>query len=207
LDVRLVLASWGYLALFLGVLLGNVGLPLPESCLLWVAGALVWQGRFSLPIVLAAGVAAAVVGDNGGYWIGRRYGHRLLARHGRRLGLTERRIAAVRSLLVRHGPLGVFGARFVTGLRFLAGPVAGLMGLAPRRFLLANVLGALVYVPLTVGEGYAAGYGLGAFVHRLHRGVASLELAAVCAVLLGVALVLGWRILRGRHVKMAAERT
>ncbi|HWU38639.1 MAG TPA: hypothetical protein VN203_13405, partial [Candidatus Acidoferrum sp.] len=90
--------------------------------------------------------------------------------------------------------IGVFGARFVTGLRFIAGPLAGSGGLAPLPFLIANVLGAMIYVPLTVGEGYAAGYGLGDYLTHIRRGIASIEQILLTGALLGLFLFLGWRV-------------
>jgi membrane protein DedA with SNARE-associated domain len=201
IDVRLLLAHWGYAALFLGIVLGNVGIPVPETCVLWVAGFLVWQHRFSLPAVLGLGIVAAVVGDNCGYWLGRRYGQTVVARYGQWIGLTPARIVKTRGFLVRYGPAGVFGARFVTGLRFLAGPLAGSVGLSPGTFFLANVLGALVYVPLTVGEGYAVGYGLGDYVARIHHGIVSLEQVLLVGALLGLCLLLGWRLRSRWHAR------
>jgi membrane protein DedA with SNARE-associated domain len=193
-DIRILLTHWGYVALFLFVVLGNVGIPVPETCVLWVAGFLIWQHRFSLPAVLGIGIIAAVVGDNCGYWIGRRFGQTVVARYGQWVRLTPERIAKTRGFLARYGPVGVFGARFVTGLRFLAGPLAGSGGLPPLPFLTANVLGALVYVPLTVGEGYAAGYGFGGYVARIHQGIVSMEQVLLPAALLGLLLLLGWRL-------------
>ena len=62
--------------------------------------------------------------------------------------------------------LAVFVARFVAGLRFMAGPLAGSTGLDPWRFFVANLLGAMIYVPVIVGLGYGVGYGLG---HRIEE--------------------------------------
>ena len=200
-DVRTLLTHWGYAALFLGVLVGNLGIPVPETCLLWVAGVLVWQHHFSLGAVLGVGVVAAVVGDNAGYWVGRRYGQPAVARFGARIGLPPARIAKARAVLARYGAVGVFGARFFTGLRCLAGPLAGSGGLPPLPFFLANVLGALVYVPLTVAEGYAVGYGLGDTVTRFHRDLVTLQHLLLLGALVGLLLLLGWRIRRRRQAE------
>ena len=174
-SLRALIAHWGYLGIFACVVLGNLGVPIPESSVLWIAGYFIWKGRLSLPLVLLVGIVAAVVGDNLGYWIGRRYGQPAVERHGRRLYLTPERLATMRHFVHRYGPFGVFIARFVIGLRFMAGPLAGSMGLPPLVFLVANVLGALVYVPVTVGEGYAIGYGFRRYVRGFLRVEDTLE--------------------------------
>jgi membrane protein DedA with SNARE-associated domain len=166
-SLRAVIAHWGYLAIFGFVLAGNIGVPVPENSILWIAGYFVWKGRLSLPLVLLVGIGAAVAGDNLGYWLGRRYGQRVVDRFSRTVRLPPPRLERMRQFVQRYGPWAVFLARFVTGLRFMAGPLAGSLGLPPRAFFLANVLGALCYVPLMVGAGYAVGYGF----RRYLRGV------------------------------------
>jgi len=66
-----------------------------------------------------------------------------------------------RTFLIRHGPFGIFVARFLPGMRFLAGPLAGLLRLPFAAFFVANAAGAVVFVPAVVGLGYAVGYGFG----------------------------------------------
>jgi membrane protein DedA with SNARE-associated domain len=110
---------------------------------------------------LVVGVVSAVVGDNLGYWIGRRHGIRWMRRYSHWVVAEPERFETMRRFMLRYGPLGVFVARFLPGLRFLAGPLAGVLGLPVLRFGIANALGAIVYVPVTVGAGYAVGYGLG----------------------------------------------
>ena len=94
-DLSALLAHWGYAALFLVVVLGNLGLPVPEESILALAGYAVWRGTLSLPVVLAVGIASAVVGDNLGYWIGRRYGRTVLERYGRWTSVTPERLRKV----------------------------------------------------------------------------------------------------------------
>jgi len=195
-DLGQLLGHWGYLAIFVLVILGNIGVPLPEETVLILAGYMVWQGDLRLPIVLAVGFVSAVAGDNLGYWIGREYGQATVERYARWVLGNAQRLESMRGIVTRYGPLSVFGARFLPGLRFLAGPLAGATGLRPLPFFVANVCGASLYVPLAVGLGYALGYGLGDYVARLERVVGQVEhLVLLGAVLIALALM-GWRALR-----------
>ena len=78
-----LIKHWGYLAIFVFVVLGNLGVPVPEESILVLAGYLVWQGDLRLPLVLLVGMLSAIAGDNLGYWLGRRYGQAAIARYGR----------------------------------------------------------------------------------------------------------------------------
>jgi membrane protein DedA with SNARE-associated domain len=147
--------------------------------------------------VLMVGIVSAVAGDNVGYWIGRRYGPGVLERFRRLIGISPPRFQSMRSFIVRWGSLGVFVARFLAGLRFLAGPLAGAVGLHFSAFMTANVLGALLYVPAVVAAGYVVGYGAGAYVERVlqARGPVAYIVLAVAVVLVGSVFV--WRAVRG----------
>src|SRR5262249_14259241 len=166
-DLGVVFGHWGYAAIFAAVVLGNLGLPAPEESILALAGYAVWRGDLSLAAVLAVGGSGAVGGDNLGYWLGRRYGRVVLGRYGQWIGLSPARLRAVTARVTRLGGIVVLVARFVAGLRFLAGPLAGATGLRPATFVVANVLGALLFVPYAVGLGYAVGYGIGPSIERL----------------------------------------
>ena len=198
-SLRILVSQWGYLGLLVFVLLGNLGLPVPEESVLWVAGYLVWQGGFQLPLVLLVGIVSAVVGDSLGYWVGRRYGQPVVARYGLWARLTPPRLATMRRFVQQYGPVAVFLARFVIGLRFLAGPLAGSLDLPWRSFLMANVCGAVVYVPIMVGMGYAVGVGLGGSVEPIWRAVVKAQQSLLLgAALLGL-LYLGYRALQRRR--------
>ena len=195
-SVSQLIGHWGYPAIFVVVVLGNAGLPVPEETILGVAGYLVWRGQLALWTVLAVGFVSAVIGDNIGYWLGRRFGRERMARYARwALGHPER-IGSMQAFVARRGPLAVFVARFIPGIRFMAGPLAGSLGLRFMPFFAANVLGALIYVPVAVGLGYAVGYGLGEYVERLRRVVGDLERMVLIVVLVGALALLGWRTLQ-----------
>jgi len=181
-DLIPFLEHWRYPAIFAAVILGNVGLPIPEETVLALGGFLAHRGEMHLPTVIAVGVLAAIVGDNVGYWLGHRYGRGSLERYSRYVWVSADHLARVSAFMARYGGLAVFAARFVPGVRCLAGPVGGAMGMSPRTFLVANTLGALVYVPYAVGLGYAVSYGVGHVIERL-VGRAEPVVVAVIALL------------------------
>jgi membrane protein DedA with SNARE-associated domain len=196
-DLTPLITEWGYAAIFLIVILGNVGLPVPEETVLTVSGYLVWRGHLEAVPVICTAIASAALGDNIAYWLGRRYGRLVLTRF---VKVRAERIERMQALVLRYGMLAVFVARFVAGLRFMAGPLAGSTGLTPMRFFVANLLGAVVYVPIAVGAGYAVGYGLGGQIDRLRRAVGEAEHLLVVALLLLAGLGGVWisRRARGR---------
>src|SRR5215470_7457035 len=189
-DLTAFIETWGYVAVLLVVAFGNIGVPVPEETVLVVAGYLVWVGRLRWPPLLAVGIVSAVIGDNIGYWIGRRFGRAGLKRVAPHLGIE--RLARAERFVARYGVLAVFVGRFVAGLRVLAGPLAGAMGLPFGRFFLANLCGALLFVPYAVGIGYAIAYGLGAYVERVHQLLGGAERVA----LIVVALLVAWFVVR-----------
>jgi len=192
-DLTQIINTWGYAAIALIVLLGNLGLPVPEETVLTVSGYLAWQGQLRFPAVVTVSIVSAVTGDNLAYWLGRRYGQRLLARV---TAATPARIERMQRLVRRYGALAVFMARFVAGLRFMAGPLAGSAGLGPMRFFVANLLGAIVYVPTMVGMGYAIGYGLGDRIDQLRRAAGRAE--GIVLLALALAAVIAWIVVARR---------
>ena len=195
-DLTHLFEHWGYLAIFVFVILGNVGIPVPEESILILAGYLVWQGALRLPLVLLVGILSAIAGDNLGYWVGRRYGQAAVVRYGRWVRLTPARLEGTRRFVTRYGGLGVFSARFITGLRFMAGPLAGSTGLAPLAFVTANTLGAMLYVPTMVAAGYGVAYGLGDYLKQFEHVVGRIEQVVLVGAVLGTIAFLGVRALR-----------
>jgi len=195
-DPATLLAHWGYVAVFVLVILGNAGVPVPEETVLLLTGYLVWRGELQLHILLAVGFTSAVMGDNIGYWLGRRFGKGALQRHAHWILGHPERLETMQRFVARRGATAVFVARFVPGLRFTAGPLAGALGLPAWSFLAANVLGAALYVPLTVGAGWAIGYGLDDYVERLRRVVGNVEHVVLLAAVASAGALIAWRAAR-----------
>jgi membrane-associated protein len=150
----------GYYVLFAGVMLENAGVPLPGETALLAAGFLsssAGGGRLHLWAVVMVAFAAAVVGDNLGFWLGRKWARPRLT-HGRRfLFLTPERFQQVEHYFKRYGSLTVFFGRFIALLRIAAGPSAGAAGMPWGRFFLANAAGAIVWASAIGSLGFAAG--------------------------------------------------
>jgi membrane protein DedA with SNARE-associated domain len=187
---------WGYGAIALIVLLGNIGVPVPEETILALGGYLAWQGQLRISLVLAVGIVSAVTGDSLGYWVGQRRGPKAIERYARRWVGGPSLLERTRALVRRRGMLAVFVARFVPGLRFMAGPLAGATGMRFGAFAIANVLGAVVYVPLVTAAGWGVGYGLGDYLARLRHVIGRLEHVVLAAVVLGIIATLGLRAVR-----------
>jgi membrane protein DedA with SNARE-associated domain len=187
----LSLSGWAALAfLFLLPALeapAFLGLILPGELALLVGGVLAHQDRIPLAGALAVGVAGALAGDTAGYWIGRRWGPRLLtSRLGRRVGPA--RLHKVEGLLLRGGGWALVIGRGTAGARVVLPGLAGMLGLRYRTFAFWTGAAATVWAAAHVLLGYAAGAGW-RHVHQL-TGRIGLALAGAVMVALAVAWLL-----------------
>jgi membrane protein DedA with SNARE-associated domain len=160
-EINHLLADYGCAVVFAAAALQALGAPLPGTTVL-IAAALVAASRHSLPIegVIAAGAAGALVGTSVGYLVGRWGGEPVIARIAHRLHASPDRVAQVRSELARRGAAWLFVARFITGLRNVAGLVAGATGMAAARFLAVSAAAALVWATVNGLEYYFFGRAL-----------------------------------------------
>ncbi len=124
----------------------NAGLPLPGETTLMFASFLAHKTtQLQIGWVIAAGIAAAVVGDNIGFALGWWMGPRMLRWMKRKFNMEDDILTAQHQIR-RHGPATVFWARYIFGLRTIVGPVAGALEMEWKQFLLYNVLGAITWV-------------------------------------------------------------
>ena len=99
-----------------------------------------WEKKLELSVVLIVGFLSMVIGDNLG--AGRTYGRATIERYGQKLFISSERLDVMQNFVNRYGQVAVFLARFIPGLRFLAGPLTGIAGMLFPRFFLANIAGA-----------------------------------------------------------------
>ncbi len=186
-----LLATWGYLGIFIAVFVGNLGVPVPEETVMLAAGFLAGQVLLDLRLVFVVVIVSAVTGDCCGYFIGRTGGQRVLARLAVTFPFMRTRYERLQLFFQTHGSKAVFMARFITGVRFMAGPMAGACGMPFFQFLGWNVLGAIVWCSLVVTVGYLVGgelYPALAIAHQVSRWI-----GVTAFFLLVVVFVYWWR--------------
>jgi membrane protein DedA with SNARE-associated domain len=186
-------ADYGYWVLFFGVMLENAGIPVPGETAVLVAGFLaspVGGGRFNLVLVMLLTFVAAVIGDNIGFWLGRRFARARLQQGKRFLLLTPRSLQLTERYFDRFGLWTIFFARFVTGIRVIGAMAAGTAGMKWPRFLLANAGGAAVWA-ITIS---LLGYFFGHSFHLLHKwlGRGSVAILAVVVLVAAALYVRHW---------------
>ena len=194
-PVRLVLAALlsvpsnlGYLALGALIAGETMGVPLPGESALIVAGVLASKGHLQIEIVVLVAAGAAIVGDNVGFWIGRRGGRRLLELPGPLAHHRARVLERGEEVFRRHGGKTVFFGRWFAGLRIASAWLAGVNRMPWGRFVVYNAAGGIAWAT-SVG---LLAYWLG------HSADDVLKVVGVGGLALGL-IVLGAFVLWGRR--------
>ena len=186
--------AYGYWTLVVILLLENAGLPVPGETTLLFASFLAYSEReLHLGYIILFGTLACTIGDNLGYWVGYRGGRPLLDRYQRFFHIRPKTIARGERLFDRYGPATIFFARFLFGMRIIAGPLAGVLRMPWKRFVLYNFLGAGVWVTVIATLGYL----FGSQWERLTKLLRNFSYVGIAAVVL--ILLLLWRRHRTRR--------
>jgi membrane protein DedA with SNARE-associated domain len=187
--IRAALVQYGYWAVAVALLLENAGIPVPGETVLLLAGFLAYsEHALRLPGIIVIGTVAATIGDNLGYALGHRGGRPLLERYQRIFRISDATLLRGDELFARYGPVTVFFARFVFGLRIIAGPMAGVLRMPWKKFLLFNFFGAALWVTVIA----VAGYLFGRHWQLLVRDLGRFNLIVAVAAVLLIAF-LWWR--------------
>jgi membrane protein DedA with SNARE-associated domain len=175
--------SHGLPLLFAVVMLESFGIPLPGETAVIAFGVLASQGHYSIAEVIAVAAAAAIIGDNLGYWlIGRLGGRRLFerSRYGRRY--ADRFLPVAERLMAKHGGKVVFFGRFISILRFTAAWAAGIARMPWWRFLFWNAAGGIAWA---TAVGLISYYSGAAAADAIQRYGIFAAVGIVIAVLIG----------------------
>ena len=187
-----------YLGLFLALLGGAIGLPIPEDAPLIVAGYLMHRGDVALQPVFIVCYSAIILGDIIIFWVGRKFGTALFRRPWFQTRKTQHRIKKIKIRLERQGFLMIFVARHLFYLRTITFLTCGAVRMRFRAFIIADLIAALVSVPLVLWLGYV-------FAENSERLYALIAKAQNAAIGILVLLLFGAGAIR-YYLKRAEER-
>lgn len=149
--------QYGYWAVFLGILLENVGLPIPGETVTLAGGFLAGSDQLNYWIVLGDAILGATIGGNIGYWIGRYGGWSLMLNLGRLFRIQEKQLVSLRDQFSENAAKAVFLGRFIALLRVFASPLAGIAEMPYLKFMIYNTAGAAAWATVMVTLSYFAG--------------------------------------------------
>ena len=155
--VQDIAREYGYWAVFFGVLLENMGVPIPGETVTLVGGFLAGSHELNVWYVLGAATVGAILGDSGGYLLGYYGGWPVIVRLGKLLKVPEESLTSVRDRFKENAGKAVLFGRFVTLLRVFAGPLAGITRMPYLKFLLCNAIGAATWASVMVSLTYFLG--------------------------------------------------
>jgi len=154
-SLDLFIRTYGYSALFGSMVIEQFVPPLAGEPILLGAGALAGTGRFSLWLAAVLALAGTVGGDLVWFEVGRRGGQQVLKRLCRFSIEPDTCVRRGQDTFARHGASALLIAKFVPGLNSIGQPLAGALGMPRWRFVIFDVAGAVLWVGLYVGVGYA----------------------------------------------------
>jgi membrane-associated protein len=192
--LRSAVVQYGYWAVGATLLAENAGIPVPGETILLLASFLAYsQQELQLLWIIVVATIAATIGDNIGFALGYYGGRRLLVRYQSVFRIPDTTLARGEELFARYGSVTIFFARFVFGMRIVAGPLAGVLRMPWRKFMVFNFLGAAVWVTVISGAGYL----FGRHWERLVKDMKVFDIGVALVVLLA-AVILWWRHRRAR---------
>lgn len=198
MDLLLLMSRHGYVLTFSLLLAEAIGLPFPAAIALVAAGAAVAAHLLWGPYVLAAAVAALLLGDTVQFWLGRYMGWALLGFLCRVSINPETCILRSAESFYKRGKMTLVIAKFVPGVNTMAAPLAGSMRMRFLQFLRLDFAGALTYATTYLLVGYLSRDFLAATLRGFHAAGRAMEAVVIAAL----AVYAIYRIVQYRKYKM-----
>ncbi|MGB3203374.1 MAG: DedA family protein [Crinalium sp.] len=183
-TIQEIAHRFGYLAVFLGILFENLGIPLPGETVTIVGGFLAGSGELNYWILLVDAILGAVLGGICGYWIGRLGGWSMLVSIGSFFRIKEEQLVELKDKFTENASKAVFFGRFVALLRIFASPMAGIVEMPFWKFLGFNVAGATVWASVMVSLAFFVGR-----IVSLEQLVTWAAQFAILALLIAIAII------------------
>ncbi len=142
--------QYGYVAIFVGVMLDNSGFLMPGEIILLLAGSLVASGDFALAPAVFAAATGALLSDSLWYAVGRSGSRRIIQVYCKMSFGSGACMAKTEDQLMHFGARSLIYARFIPGFRTFAAPMSGMSGVLYRQFFLYDGIGAILWASLGV---------------------------------------------------------
>lgn len=156
-NIQEIADKYGYIAVFVGILLENLGIPLPGETITLAGGFLAGSGELNYWWVLGSAIAGAFLGGNCGYLIGRYGGWPIMLMLGRILRIREEKLVELKNQFSENAGKTVFVGRFIALLRIFASPLAGIVQMPFLKFTAYNLAGAIAWGSVMVTLAFFAG--------------------------------------------------
>jgi membrane protein DedA with SNARE-associated domain len=183
------ISQYGYLAIFLLLVFGIVGLPIPDETLLAFTGYMVFKGHLSLAPAFAASLGGSLCGITFSYSLGRKFGLPLIHRYGKYLRIREEHLVKAHAWFARVGHWSLTLGYFVAGVRHLTAFSAGMSRVEYPQFALFAYSGGILWVSTFIGVGYF----LGDRWESVQQNISHYILDAALLAVLLLAVFLVWR--------------
>ena len=194
------LDQWGYPVVLVFVMIESIGVPFPGETMLLLGAFFAASGHLSIYGVIASAAVGAIVGDNIGYWIGRKGGRPLIRRYGHYIFVKEKQLHTAEQYFERHGDKTVFFGRFISILRTWAAFLAGVNQMRWSAFLFYNAAGGILWAIIYGIIGYFLGRAIGVDTIERYSGYLGYGVIGV------VVLVVGFFVLRHYLHKRREQR-
>lgn len=186
------ITQYGYIAIFSLLVLGIIGLPIPDETMLTFSGYLIYQGHLSLPLAYATAFCGSATGITLSYVLGRKYGLLLIRRYGRYLHIKEEHLEKAHAWFERAGHWSLTFGYFIPGVRHFTAYAAGMSSLEAPRFCLFAYAGAAIWTATFIGLGYFLGERWRSVQENIHE----YFLGATVAIIVALVAYLVWRKMR-----------
>jgi len=164
------ISQYGYIGIFVALMLGIIGVPVPDETILAFSGYLVFKGQLSIVPTVASAFFGSICGVSISYLIGRSGGLFLIRRYGHKVHITPKRIERTGQWLNRSGRWGLIIGYFIPGVRHLTAMVAGAGGLKYPVFAVFAYTGGLLWSTTSIAVGFfleKGWHGTSAAIHRI----------------------------------------
>jgi membrane protein DedA with SNARE-associated domain len=176
--------EYGYAGIVALLMLGIVGLPVPDETLLTFSGYLVFKHKFHAVPAMTAALAGSICGITLSYFLGRKFGYPLIHRYGRYIHISDRQLNRTHQWLEHTGGWSLTFGYFFPGIRHITAYIAGTTELGMPAFAVHAYSGAFLWCGTFIFAGYWMGDGWSRISHQLHSYALLLMLIAAAAVVL-----------------------